>query len=63
MTDVRELMGMLLLVAGSIMIGHFMYPIIIGGMKVLTPMEAMVFTDSAVALAIGVWLLLTKKKP
>jgi len=40
-----------------------MYPIIIGGMKVLTPMEAMVFTDSAVALAIGVWLLLTKKKP
>lgn len=60
MTDVRELAGMLLLVGGSIVVGHLLYPIIIGGLKVLTPMEA--FADAGAALAIGTWLLLAKKK-
>ncbi len=63
MTDVRELAGMLLLVIGAMAVGHLMYPIITGGMKVLTPFEATVFADSAAALAIGVWLLFTKRKP
>lgn len=62
MTDVRELAGMLLLVSGSIVVGHLLYPIIIGGLKVLTPMEATVFADAVAALAIGTWLLL-KRKP
>lgn len=61
MTDVRELTGMLLLVVGSIIVGHFLYPIIIGGLKVLTPMEAAMIADAAVAVAIGTWLLLVKK--
>jgi len=63
MMDKRELAGMLLLVIGSIMVGHFLYPIIIGGLKVLTPMEAMVFMDSVAAIVAGAWLLLAKKKP
>lgn len=63
MTDIRELAGMLLLVVGSIAVGHFLYPIIIGGLKVLTPMEAAALADSAAAIAIGTWLLLAKKKP
>lgn len=63
MTDVRELAGMLLLVGGSIVVGHLLWPIISGGLKVLTPMEAAVFADAGAALAIGTWLLLVKNKP
>lgn len=63
MTDVRELAGMLLLVIGSVGVGYLLHPIVIGGLKVLTPMEAAMLADSGVALAIGAWLMLVKKKP
>ncbi len=62
MTDVREFAGMLLLVIGSIAVGHFMYPIICGGPKVLTPIEAALFMDAGIAIVIGAWLLLVKKQ-
>jgi len=61
--DFRELVGMFLLVIGSIVVGHLLYPIIIGGPKMLTPMEAMAFSDGVSAIVIGTWLLLVKKKP
>lgn len=61
MTGVRELTGILLLVVGSIAVGHFLYPITIGGLKVLTPMEAAASADAVVAIVIGTWLLLVKK--
>lgn len=63
MRDIRELAGMLLLIFGSIAVGHFLYPIIIGGLKTLTPMEAAMFADGGAAVAIGAWLMLVKKKP
>ncbi len=51
------------MVVGSMALGHFLYPIIIGGLKVLTPMEAAMFADAAAGVAIGAWLLLAKKRP
>lgn len=60
MTDIRELTGALLLVLGSVVVGHFLYPIITGGLKVLTPMEAVTFADAAVAVALGAWMLVKK---
>ncbi len=56
----REPAGMLLLVLGAIIVGLLLYPIITGGLKTLTPIEAAIFADAGAAVAIGAWLLLVK---
>lgn len=60
MTDIQELVGALLLVLGSVVVGHFLYPIITGGLKVLTPMEAVIFADAGAAVVVGAWMLVKK---
>ena len=60
--NIREIIGAVLLTGGSVAFGAKLAPIILGGLASLSPLEALVFVDGIVAVAVGAWMLVVPSR-